>query len=294
MHLLYTAVVYNIGRCLSRPIPRGRRGATPSPSQRKCSASDNVHSVAFDHDAFEKFITAPEPRGLGTTKDAIRKYLGDATSELRRRFEMVAEGNSGAPAGNQFARKTSPDSVRPCFETAEILVDMSPPIRNRSREPQTGNSIGYAVRRFEREAATDQAVAKTPQHGPGPEARQSGRIHDRQAGIGLIRLVVNMEVGVANPPGRGSMHLTTSSLTRMRPAPMTTTANAIARLYTVGEAARFFGVAHWQVRRLFESGKLPPAPRVGMNRVIADHDLPEVGRALADAGYLAPPGATTL
>jgi hypothetical protein len=40
------------------------------------------------------------------------------------------------------------------------------------------------------------------------------------------------------------------------------------------------------VRRLFERGLLPPAPRVGAYRVIAVGDLPLVEKVLREAGYL--------
>jgi hypothetical protein len=41
-----------------------------------------------------------------------------------------------------------------------------------------------------------------------------------------------------------------------------------------GAVARRYGVGPWQVRRLFERGLLPPAPRIGAYRVIAGADLP--------------------
>jgi DNA-binding transcriptional MerR regulator len=55
---------------------------------------------------------------------------------------------------------------------------------------------------------------------------------------------------------------------------------------TIGAAARRCGCPPWRIRRLFERGLLPPAPRVGAYRVIAVADLPVVERALRDAGYL--------
>jgi DNA-binding transcriptional MerR regulator len=55
---------------------------------------------------------------------------------------------------------------------------------------------------------------------------------------------------------------------------------------TIGDVARRFGCAAWMVRRLFERGLLPPAPRVGVYRVISAGDLPLVERALREAGYL--------
>jgi DNA-binding transcriptional MerR regulator len=55
---------------------------------------------------------------------------------------------------------------------------------------------------------------------------------------------------------------------------------------TIGAVADQFGVAAWQVRRLFERGILPPADRVGAYRVINPADLPKIGAALRQAGYL--------
>jgi DNA-binding transcriptional MerR regulator len=55
---------------------------------------------------------------------------------------------------------------------------------------------------------------------------------------------------------------------------------------TIGAVADRFGVPAWQVRRLFERGILPPAARVGAYRVINPADLPKVGEALRQAGYL--------
>jgi DNA-binding transcriptional MerR regulator len=57
-------------------------------------------------------------------------------------------------------------------------------------------------------------------------------------------------------------------------------------VYTVGAVARRYGCAAWQIRRLFERGLLPPAPRVGAYRVFAAGDLPRVEAALRRAGYL--------
>jgi DNA-binding transcriptional MerR regulator len=56
--------------------------------------------------------------------------------------------------------------------------------------------------------------------------------------------------------------------------------------FTVGAAARHLGCQPWQIRRLFERGLLPPAPRVGTYRVIAAKDLPKVEAALRQAHYL--------
>jgi hypothetical protein len=55
---------------------------------------------------------------------------------------------------------------------------------------------------------------------------------------------------------------------------------------TVGAVARRFNCQPWQIRRLFERGLLPQAPRLGAYRVIALVDLPRVVEALRLAGYL--------
>jgi DNA-binding transcriptional MerR regulator len=57
-------------------------------------------------------------------------------------------------------------------------------------------------------------------------------------------------------------------------------------ILTIGAVARRYGCPAWQIRRLFERGLLPPAPRVGAYRVIAVSDLPRVEEALRAAGYL--------
>jgi hypothetical protein len=55
---------------------------------------------------------------------------------------------------------------------------------------------------------------------------------------------------------------------------------------TTGIIARRYGVAAWKVRRLWESGLMPPAPRLGMYRIVRVADLPAVEAALRKAGYL--------
>ena len=58
--------------------------------------------------------------------------------------------------------------------------------------------------------------------------------------------------------------------------PMTTTA-----------VAELFGVRPWQVRRLYESGRVPEPPaRMGAYRLIRPADLPVIQAALVRAGYL--------
>jgi hypothetical protein len=55
---------------------------------------------------------------------------------------------------------------------------------------------------------------------------------------------------------------------------------------TIGALAARYGCRAWQIRRLFERGLLPAAPRVGPYRVVVASDLPLVERALREAGYL--------
>jgi DNA-binding transcriptional MerR regulator len=56
--------------------------------------------------------------------------------------------------------------------------------------------------------------------------------------------------------------------------------------FTIGTVAHRFGVAAWQVRRLYERGILPPAARVGAYRVVDPADLPKIEAALRETGYL--------
>lgn len=57
-------------------------------------------------------------------------------------------------------------------------------------------------------------------------------------------------------------------------------------LMTLGSVAVRFGCQTWQVRRLFETGRLPPAQRIGLYRVVPESDLPKIEVALREAGYL--------
>ncbi len=60
----------------------------------------------------------------------------------------------------------------------------------------------------------------------------------------------------------------------------------VTRVLTLGDVARHYGCPVWAVRRLYERGLLPEPARVGVYRVAAEADLPAIGAALADAGYL--------
>lgn len=55
---------------------------------------------------------------------------------------------------------------------------------------------------------------------------------------------------------------------------------------TVGDVAKRFNCAVWQVRRLFTRGLVPPAKRIGAYRAISTADLSLIERALRKAGYL--------
>jgi DNA-binding transcriptional MerR regulator len=68
----------------------------------------------------------------------------------------------------------------------------------------------------------------------------------------------------------------------------------MSKSLTIGDVADRFGVAAWKVRRLYERGILPPADRVGPYRVIDPGDLPKVGAALRQAGYLGTENAAAL
>jgi hypothetical protein len=60
---------------------------------------------------------------------------------------------------------------------------------------------------------------------------------------------------------------------------------------SLGEVAARFGLDLWKVQRLFRRRLLPAPPRLGPFRVVREEQLPEIGRALVAAGYLAPPAS---
>lgn len=121
----------------------------------------------YEHDDdFEDFVTDPPPRGLGTTKDEIRKYLGDSDNPLRVEFEKAAEKGPGNRIGRQDAPRTptgsftsNPNVIRntgvpgPSPPIIRIHDQPAPPApkRDRSKEPQAGTSVGYAIRRLNRD-----------------------------------------------------------------------------------------------------------------------------------------------
>jgi len=55
---------------------------------------------------------------------------------------------------------------------------------------------------------------------------------------------------------------------------------------TIGDVARRFGLAVWQVRQLYLRNLVPPAERIGLYRVVSESDLPTIEAALRRAGYL--------
>ena len=106
--------------------------------------------------------------GLGTTKDAIRKSLGPSDNPVRIAFEALAETKPGNPIvvtaprseAGKFAVVHPDDEADRIPNSIRNTVDPNPtPTGDRSREPQADNSVGYAIRRFEREAPQNPEVA---------------------------------------------------------------------------------------------------------------------------------------
>jgi hypothetical protein len=60
----------------------------PSPSERPMEVYKTSTLVC---------ITTPEPRGIGTNLDEVRKYLGDSSNPLRLTFENLLEENPMPP-----------------------------------------------------------------------------------------------------------------------------------------------------------------------------------------------------
>ncbi len=61
--------------------------------------------------------------------------------------------------------------------------------------------------------------------------------------------------------------------------------NEERRPRTTGEAAQFFGVPVWRVRRLLDAFH-PDIPRIGQYRAIPPDLLPQIGRELEEHGWL--------
>jgi hypothetical protein len=53
------------------------------------------------------------------------------------------------------------------------------------------------------------------------------------------------------------------------------------------QVADVFGLAAWQIRRLFEDGDLPEPSRFAGKRAISRNDLPRIADALRHRGWLA-------
>jgi DNA-binding transcriptional MerR regulator len=61
---------------------------------------------------------------------------------------------------------------------------------------------------------------------------------------------------------------------------------SITPYWTISHVADHFRVTTWKVRRCFERGLLPPAPRIGSYRIFRESDLPAIEAALRQLGYL--------
>jgi hypothetical protein len=61
---------------------------------------------------------------------------------------------------------------------------------------------------------------------------------------------------------------------------------ATARVMTIGDVAKLYGIPAWKVRRVYEVGILPPADRLGPNRIVHAEQLPALERALRGLRYL--------
>lgn len=55
---------------------------------------------------------------------------------------------------------------------------------------------------------------------------------------------------------------------------------------TSGEVAKLVGISRQHVTRLYEQGRLPPAPRHGRTRLIPAADLEKIKAAAREAGYM--------
>jgi hypothetical protein len=122
--------------------------------------------IEYGEYEFRKFIEDPLPDGLDTPFDEAKAILGD--SPIRIAFEEAATRAQGSSTawreqprveGNRFAPR-NPNHVRVTEDGNDGPdVEASPPAapdpqvgnRDRSKEPQAGNSLGYAVRRLGRE-----------------------------------------------------------------------------------------------------------------------------------------------
>ena len=58
------------------------------------------------------------------------------------------------------------------------------------------------------------------------------------------------------------------------------------RFYSTTEAAHHFGVAGWQVQRLYQRGEVKEAEKVDRRRIIERSQFPEIKKALKANGWL--------
>jgi hypothetical protein len=111
---------------------------------------------------FVRFIEDKPPQGLGTTADQLRRYLALGSPE-RIAFEAAIDRGRGGlnnpthvtqPRTNNGTYTVNPNTVRVDGSDAlpeTIPISDPPQKRDRLREPQAGNAVGYAVRRLGRE-----------------------------------------------------------------------------------------------------------------------------------------------
>lgn len=176
----------------------------------------DLNSRRFRCKSFVEFIEKPEPEGLGTTKDAIRKYLGDSNSPLRVRFEELAEVGRGSPTGNPEVPRNPVGKFTVIHPDEEVSVipnnirdngeDGRSRDRDRSREPQAGDSVGYAVRRLQREAERDPMGIAAVAY----EQLQSGRVtaHKAMVQAGLKDKAITIPADPLKAARRLTLHFT--------------------------------------------------------------------------------------
>jgi DNA-binding transcriptional MerR regulator len=61
---------------------------------------------------------------------------------------------------------------------------------------------------------------------------------------------------------------------------------ATSPFLAAGDVARILGVPPWVIRRMFERGLLPEAPRFRTYRIFTEADVPRIRDALVRHGYL--------
>lgn len=131
---------------------------------------DRAHGrQSFGSEEFRKFIEEQPPRGIGSTVEEVRKYLGGSEDPIRVKYEALVDRGRGNPTGRQNAPRQAdgtftsiPNVIRDTGMGEPPVIplrgaEQDPPApaprhRDRSREPQAGTSVGYAVRRLGRAA----------------------------------------------------------------------------------------------------------------------------------------------